>query len=133
MAVKYQTVMIREIKENRNHTNFTPTTGDSYVYTQSMFWTKLRENNERFYYIVRHKINLTWNCGIKFFSLQILVVETLPLRILNDDSLSSLSVFRNSRWRPRCQKIKKIHILLYIVPLKMNKMFPHNFSRYYHI
>ena len=21
--------------------------------------------------IVRHKINLTWNCGIKFFSLQI--------------------------------------------------------------
>ena len=24
--------------------------------------------------VVRHKINLTWNCGIKFFSLQILVV-----------------------------------------------------------
>ena len=85
--------------------------------------------------IVRHKINLTWNCGIKFFSLQILVGKTLPLRILDDDSLSSLSILRNSRWRPRCQKIMKIQILLYNVSLKMNKnaMFPHSFSRYYYI
>ena len=85
--------------------------------------------------VVRHKINLTWNCGIKFFSLQILVGLTLPLRILDDDSLSSLSILRNSRWRSICQKIMKIHILLYNVPLKMNKnaMFPNNFSRYYYI
>ena len=60
--------------------------------------------------LVRHKINLTWNCGIKFFSLQILVGYTLPLTILDDDSLSSLSILRNSRWRPRCQKTPKIHI-----------------------
>ena len=83
--------------------------------------------------IVRHKINLTWNCDIKFFSLQILVGLTLPIKILDDDSLSSLSILRNSRWRPRCLKIMKIHVLLYNVPLKMNEnaMFPHNLSMYY--
>ena len=29
--------------------------------------------------------------------------------------------FENSRWRPKCQKIMKIHVLLYNVPLKMNE------------
>ena len=85
--------------------------------------------------VVRHKVNLTWKCGIKFLSLQILVGWILPLTILDDDSLSSLSVLRNSRWRSRCQKIMKMHVLVYNVPFKMNKnaMLPHNISRYYYI
>ena len=95
-----------------------------YIYTKLMIWA-----------LVRHKITLTWNCGIKFFSLQILVGKTLPLKILDDDSLSSLSILRNSRWRPRCQKITQIQVLLYNVPLKMNTnaMFPYNFSMHYYI
>ena len=44
---------------------------------------------------------MTWNLILKFFSSQVLVVQTLYMMNPTDATLASLSVLKNSRWRPR--------------------------------
>ena len=57
--------------------------------------------------LVRQKTSLTWKWRIKFFSLVILVGKTLSIKNPTDDTLSSLSNLRKSRWRPRGQSYKE--------------------------
>ena len=56
--------------------------------------------------LVWKKTRMTWNLILKFFSLLILVVEALYLMNPTDATLSSLSVLKYSRWRPKWPSVR---------------------------